>query len=101
MYHEHIGEGWKIEEALMRELRGVVQRLKRTGPTTEPWGTLKVRYDGEMCGGIATADERDERYEVKQRKCRTRWKDDGVGWSGREYQRQQIDQEKKCKRLVA
>ena len=38
---------------------------------------------------------------VKYRKCQTRWKDDGVGWSGREYQRQLIDQEDKGRRLVA
>ena len=80
--------------------------MKRTGPRTVPCGMPQVRGDeGELCGGIHTVDVRDERYEVtivvKQRKCRTRWKDDGVGWSGREYQRQLIDQEDKGKRLVA
>ena len=30
-----------------------------------------------------------------------KWKDDGIGWSGREYQRELIDQEDKGKRLVA
>ena len=50
--------------------------------------------EGELCGGIPTVHVRDERYEVNHcRKCKTRWKDDGVGWSGREYQRQLIDQE--------
>ena len=49
----------------MTELRGVVSRLKRTGPRTEPWGTSQVRgNEGDMGGGIATADVRDERYEV-------------------------------------
>ena len=28
-----------------------------------------------------------------------RWKDDGVGWSGREYQRQLIDQKTKAEDL--
>ena len=60
MYHQHIGG--EIEEELMRELRGVV--LNRRGPRTESWGTAQVRgHEGEMCGGIATADVRDERYE--------------------------------------
>ena len=50
----------------MRELKGVVQRLKRTGPRTEPCGTPHVRGDeGEMFVGIPTVDVRDERYEVK------------------------------------
>ena len=49
----------------MRELRGVVQRLKRTGPRTKPWGTRQVRGDvGEVCGGISKANVRDQRYEV-------------------------------------
>ena len=62
--------------------------MKRTGPRTKPCGTPQVRRDeGELCGGIPTVDVRDERYEVKQRKCQARWKDDGVGWSGRKYQR--------------
>ena len=38
---------------------------------------------------------------MKQRKCQTRWKDDEVGFSGREYQRQLIDEENKGKILVA
>ena len=75
----------------MREVRGVVYRVKRTEPRTEPFGTPKVRGDeGELCGGIPTVNVRDERYEVnhcrKQKNCQTRWKDDGVGWSGRGYQ---------------
>ena len=38
-----------MEEALMRELRGVVYTVKRTGPRTEPCGTLQVRGDeGEL-----------------------------------------------------
>ena len=49
----------------MRELRGVIYKLKRTEPRTEPWGTLQVRCDEEeLCGGIPTVDVRDERYEV-------------------------------------
>ena len=49
----------------MRELRGVVYRLKRTGPRTKPGGTLQVRGDEvELCGGSPTVDVRDERYEV-------------------------------------
>ena len=39
--------------------------MKRTGPRTEPCGTLQVRADeGELCEGIPTVDVRDERYEV-------------------------------------
>ena len=80
--------------------------MKRTGPRTEPRRTPKVRGDeGELCEGIPTEDVRDERYEVnivvKQRKCQTRWKDDGGGWSDREYQRQLIDQVDKGRKLVA
>ena len=46
----------------MRELRGVVLRLKRTGPRTERCGTPQVRRDeGELCEGIHTVDVRDER----------------------------------------
>ena len=55
----------EIEEALMRELRGVVWRLKRNESRTEPCGTPQVTGDeGELCGGIPTVDVRDERYEV-------------------------------------
>ena len=80
--------------------------MKRTGPRTEPCGTPQVRGDvGELCGGIPTVDVRDERYEVNHcsetEEMRTRWKDDEVGWSGRDYQRQLIDQEDKGRRLVA
>ena len=50
----------------MRELRGVVQRLKKTVPRTEPCGTPQVRGDeGEMFVGIPAVDVRDESYEVK------------------------------------
>ena len=39
--------------------------MKRTGPRTEPWETLQVRgNEEEVCGGVALADMRDERYEV-------------------------------------
>ena len=39
--------------------------MNRTGLRTEHWGTARVRGDeGEMCGGMTTADVRDERYEV-------------------------------------
>ena len=49
----------------MRELRGVVNRLKRTEPRTEHYGTSQVREDeAELCGGIPTVDVRDEIYEV-------------------------------------
>ena len=80
--------------------------MKRTGPRTEPCGTSRVRGDeGELCGAIPTVDMRDKRYEVNHcsetEECQIRWKDDGVGWSGREYQRQLIDQEDKGRRLVA
>ena len=48
----------------MRELRGVVKRLKRTGPGREPCGTSQVRgHEEELCGGIPTVDVRDEMYE--------------------------------------
>ena len=55
----------------MRDRRSTNERAKRsdikterTGPRTEPWGTLQVRGDeGEMCGGIPTVDVPDERYE--------------------------------------
>ena len=48
----------------MRELRGVIYRLKRTEPRTKPCGTPQVRDEGELCGGIPTVDVRNERYEV-------------------------------------
>ena len=52
----------------MRELRGVVFGLKRTGPRAEPCGTPQVRGDeGKLCGGILIVDVRDERYEVNHR----------------------------------
>ena len=62
----------------MRELRGVIERLKRTDPRTEPSGTPQVRGDeGKLCGGIPTVDVRDERYDVnhcsEQMKYQTRW----------------------------
>ena len=80
--------------------------MKRTRPRTDPCGPSQVRGDkGELCGGIPTVDVRMRDMKctivVKQMNCRTRWKDDGVGWSGREYQRQLIDQEDKGRRLVA
>ena len=77
--------------------------MKRTAPRTEPCGTPQVKGDEEeLYGGIPKVDVRDEIYEVNHcRKCQTRWKDDGVGWSGREYQRQLIDQADKGRRLVA
>ena len=80
----------------------MVDRLKRTGPRTKPWGTLQIRGDaGEMCGGMTMADVQDERYEVNH--CSEREEmpnqiDDEAGWSGQEYQRWQIDQEGKGKR---
>ena len=80
--------------------------MKRTGPRTETCGTPQVRGDeGELCEGIPTVDVRDERYDVNHyseiEEMRNQGKDDGVGWSGREYQRQLIDQEDKGRRLVA
>ena len=78
--------------------------MKITWPRTKPCRNPQVRGDeGALCGGIPTVDVQDERYELNH--CseteETRWKDDGVGWSGREYQRQLIDQEDKGRRLVA
>ena len=56
---------WEIEKALMRELRWVVKRLKRTGLRTKPSGTPQVRWDeGKLCGGIPIIDVQNERYEV-------------------------------------
>ena len=50
---------------LMIELRGVIYRLKRTGPRAEPCGTPQVRGDeGELCVGIPILGARDERYVV-------------------------------------
>ena len=70
--------------------------MKSTGPKTEPRGTPHVRGDeGELCGGIPTVDVRDERYEMNH--C----SETEEIWSGREYQRQLIDQEDKGRRLVA
>ena len=79
--------------------------MKRTGPRTEPCGTPQVRGDeGELCGGIPTVDVRDERYEVNRfsetEEMPNQVEDGGVGWSGREYKRQLIDQEDKGRRLV-
>ena len=52
-------------KGLMRVLSGVVYRLNRIGPRTEPCGTRHVREDeGERCGGMKTADVRDDKYEV-------------------------------------
>ena len=52
-------------EEMMRVLSGVVYRLNRIGPRTEPWGTPHVRVDkGERCCGMKTADVRDDKYEV-------------------------------------
>ena len=56
----------------MRNRRSTDERAKRSGIKIEKnraengaLGNLKVRGDEEeMCGGIATADVRDERYEV-------------------------------------
>ena len=50
---------------LMRVLSGVVYRLNRIGSRTEPCGASYVREDeGERCGGMETADVRDDKYEV-------------------------------------
>ena len=39
--------------------------MKRTRPRTETWRTPQVKWDeGEMCGGMATADVQDERYKL-------------------------------------
>ena len=49
----------------MKVLSGVVYRLNRIGPRTEPWGKPYVRQDeGERCSGMETADVRDDKYEV-------------------------------------
>ena len=80
--------------------------MKRTWPITEPCGTQQVRGDeGELCGGIPIVGVRDERYEVNHRskteEIPNQVKDGRVGWSGREYQKQLIDEEDKDRRLVA
>ena len=80
--------------------------MKRTGPRTGPCGTPLVRgAEGELCGGISTADVQDERYEVNHcsetEDMPNQVENDGVGWSGREYQRQLLDQEDKGRILVA
>ena len=47
----------------MRVLSGVVYRLNRIGPRIEPWETPHVREDeGKRCGGMETADVRDDKY---------------------------------------
>ena len=57
-----------------------------------------------MCGAIPTVDVRDERYEVnhcsEEDELPNQVERRGVGWSDREYQRQQIDQEDKGKKKV-
>ena len=97
----------------MKDRRSTDESAKRCGieieknwAEKEPCETPKVRGDeGELFGGILTVDVQDERYEVNHgsetRKCQTRWKDDGVGWSGREYQMQLIEQDDKGRRLAA
>ena len=59
----------------------------------------------ELCGGIPTVDVRDERYGVNHcsetEEMPNQVENKGVGWSGRQYQRQLIDQEDKGRRLVA
>ena len=51
-----------MEERLIRVLREVVLRLKMIWPRTEPCETPQVRgSEGERCGGIETADMRDDR----------------------------------------
>ena len=56
---------WEMVKELMRVLSKVVYRLNRIEPRTEPWGTPHVREDeGERCGGMETADVRDDKYEV-------------------------------------
>ena len=53
---------------MMRVLSGVVYRLNRIGPRTEPWGTPHVREDeGERCGGMKTADVRDDKRTIEER----------------------------------
>ena len=55
----------EMAEELMRLLSGVVYRLNRIRPRTEPWRTPHVREDeGERCGGMKMADVRDDRYDV-------------------------------------
>ena len=52
-------------EELMRVLSGVVYRLNRIGPRTEPWRKPHVREDeGERYGGMEMADVRDDKNEV-------------------------------------
>ena len=55
----------EMVEELMRVLSGVMYRLNRIGPRTEPWETPHVREDeGERCGEMETADVRNDKYEV-------------------------------------
>ena len=56
---------WEMVEELIRVLSGVVYRLNRIGPRTEPWVIPHVREgEGERCSGMETADVRDNKYEV-------------------------------------
>ena len=62
--------------------------MKRTGPRMKPWGTLHVRGDqGEMFKGMATADVRDERYEVdhcsERKEMPNQAENDGAGFISR------------------
>ena len=57
-------DGGRVDEST-KWLSGVVYRLNRIGPITEPWGTPHEREDeGERCGGMETADVRDDKHEV-------------------------------------
>ena len=69
--------------------------MKITGPRTEPCGTPQVRGDaGKLCEGFPTVDVRDERYEVNHcSEIEEMPNQVERRWSGREYQRQLIDQE--------
>ena len=51
-----------MEERLIRMLRGVVYRLKRIGPRTEPCLTSQVRgSERKRLSRMETADVRDDR----------------------------------------
>ena len=75
--------------------------MKRTWPRTETCGTPQVR--GDEWGTVwrdPTVDVRDERYEVNHCSETEEMPNQVKKWSGREYQRQLIDQEDKAGDLL-
>lgn len=56
-----------MENELIRWLRGVVYRMKRRGPRTEPCGTPQARLVGmEDSPEARTEKKRDDKYELIQ-----------------------------------